>query len=133
MVFYIHELADYLKSSFNVGHRIRFDIYVEAVILHVSQAVPLGLILNEAITNAIKHAFPQEGSGMITIRLEHKRNDLFSLTIADNGIGMAPGVEGQNDRSLGMSLMKGLSDDIGARFEIRRQAGTTIVVEFRYE
>ena len=132
IVFYIHELVDYLKSSFNTGHRIRFDIQVEAVILNMSQAVPLGLILNEAITNAIKHAFPQ-GTGMITIRLEHKNTDLFSLTIADNGIGMAPGVERQGDQSLGMSLMKGLSQDIGARFEISRQAGTTIIVEFRCE
>jgi two-component system, sensor histidine kinase PdtaS len=133
MALYIHELADYLSDSFNLGHRIRFDIHAEALILHVTQAVPLGLILNEAITNAIKHAFPHDASGIITIRLEHAANDLFSLTIADNGIGMAPGVERHNDRSLGMSLMKGLSEDIGASFDIHRRAGTTIEVKFRYE
>jgi len=133
MAFYIHELADYLRDSFNIGHRIRFDIHAEALILHMAQAVPLGLILNEAITNAIKHAFPREAPGIIAIRLVHSSNDLFSLTIADNGIGMAPGVERHGDRSLGMSLMKGLSEDIGASFAIHRGAGTTIEVKFKYE
>jgi len=133
MAFYIHELADYLRNSFNTGHRIRFDIHAEALVLHMAQAVPLGLILNEAITNAIKHAFPHNAAGTVTIRLTHAANDLFSLTIADNGVGMAPGVERHSDRSLGMSLMKGLSGDVGGSFQVHRGAGTTIEVKFRYE
>ena len=57
---YIRELVSYLADSFNTGQRIRFEFDVEPLELDVSQAVPLGLILNEAITNSIKYAFPMK-------------------------------------------------------------------------
>ncbi|MBT1707611.1 sensor histidine kinase [Fulvivirgaceae bacterium PWU5] len=130
MAFYIHELVEYLRDSFNTRHRIRFEMNVEPVELTIAQAVPLGLILNEAITNAIKYAFPENRNGVITICMKQEAKDHFSLRIADNGIGLPPDFNRESKSSLGMSLMQGLSDDIGARFEIQNDGGTAIAIRF---
>ncbi|HJY13883.1 MAG TPA: sensor histidine kinase, partial [Flavobacterium sp.] len=84
---YIKELVEYLKESFNTGQRIRFEINVAPLELDVAQAVPLGLILNEAITNSIKYAFPDDRNGMVYIKLESTADKRYLLAISDNGIG----------------------------------------------
>jgi two-component system, sensor histidine kinase PdtaS len=130
MAFYIRELVEYLRDSFNTKHRIRFEMNLESVKLDIAHAVPLGLILNEAITNAIKYAFPENKNGVITISMKHETNDHFSLTISDNGVGLPPDFDSEHADSLGMSLMQGLSEDIGARFGIQRDNGTVITIQF---
>ncbi len=86
---YIKELVEYLKESFSLGQRIRFEIKVDPLELDVAQAVPLGLILNEAITNSIKYAFPNDRTGMIYVTLEATTDNSYLLIISDNGIGIA--------------------------------------------
>src|SRR5690606_19095917 len=66
---YSRELVSYLSECFNTGQRVRFDLNVDKLELDVGQAVPLGLILNEAITNSIKYAFPNSREGVIFISL----------------------------------------------------------------
>jgi two-component sensor histidine kinase len=130
---YIKELAEYLKESFSLGQRIRFEIKVEPLELDVAQAVPLGLILNEAITNSIKYAFPEDRTGMIYVTLEKTTGNYYLLTIADNGIGFDPGVSSERKNSFGMSLIKGLSDDLEGKYSIENQNGTVIKIEFLSE
>lgn len=69
MADYIREMVTFLKDSFDSTNHIAFKTEVEKLELDVAQAVPLGLILNKAITNAIKHAFPDQRVGEITIKL----------------------------------------------------------------
>jgi len=129
---YISELVDYLKDSFNLGLRVHFQLNVEDIDMDVSQAVPIGLILNEAITNAIKYAFP-DGHGRISVSLQHVREDVFTLTIADNGIGLPSDIEAKKQESLGMRLMQGLSDDLEGNFKLFSENGTVISLEFVYQ
>lgn len=84
---YIKELVEYLRESFSLEQRIRFDVKIDPLELDVAHAVPLGLILNEAITNSIKYVFPEDRTGMIYITLETKAENQYLLTISDNGIG----------------------------------------------
>ena len=130
---YIRELVLYLKDSFDAGKRIRFDLNIEPLELDVSQAVPLGLILNEAITNSIKYAFPGNMEGVITISLSNTNLDNYLLTISDNGIGMPVHVKDKKPGSLGMSLMKGLSEDIDGTFSIENNNGTIIKISFVHD
>lgn len=130
---YIKELAEYLKESFNLGQRIRFEIKAEPLELDVAQAVPLGLILNEAITNSIKYAFPNYSIGMIYVSVEKTTGNYYLLTIADNGIGFDAAISSKRKNSFGMSLIKGLSDDLDAKLLIENQNGTTIKIEFLSE
>jgi two-component sensor histidine kinase len=127
--FYIRELVSYLTDSFNVGQRIRFELAIDPVEMDVSQAVPLGLILNEAITNSIKHAFPGGRDGVIAISLLNTSAYHYLLCISDNGIGI-PANYNKRTSSLGMSLMKGLSEDLDGNFSIENHNGTTIKITF---
>ncbi|HEU5167888.1 MAG TPA: sensor histidine kinase, partial [Chitinophagaceae bacterium] len=131
MSLYIRELVSYLKESFDSGQRIRFDLNIEPFEMDVSQAVPLGLILNEAITNSLKYAFPDKRSGLISISLLNTSSNRYLLTITDDGVGMPSTIK--KTGSLGMSLMKGLSEDLDGNFSIVNNNGTAINISFIYE
>lgn len=130
---YIKELVEYLKESFSLGQRIRFEVKVDPVELDVAHAVPLGLILNEAITNSIKYAFPEERTGMIYITLETIAENQYILTIADNGIGFDTSLKDKKGNSFGMMLIRGLSDDLEAKLTIENNNGTVLKIEFSQE
>lgn len=133
MSVYIYELATYLADSFNTGQRIRFEYDIEPVEMDVSQAVPLGLILNEAITNAIKYAFPDGRKGIIAIALSLIESGQCRLIISDNGIGIPFDFKNRKTGSLGMSLMEGLSEDLAGNLSVENRQGTTIGLSFEYE
>ncbi|RKR04814.1 two-component sensor histidine kinase [Flavobacterium sp. 90] len=130
---YIRELVEYLRESFNLGQRIRFEIKVDTLELDVAQAIPLGLILNEAITNSIKYAFPDDRSGMIYVTLEATSNNYYLLTILDNGIGIDVDFSSKKINSFGLSLIKGLSADLDAKFTMENHNGTVLKIEFLAE
>ncbi|MFT3822656.1 MAG: tetratricopeptide repeat protein [Chitinophagaceae bacterium] len=131
MSFYIPDLIQYLRDSFDVRQRIRFRASVDKILLDVSQAIPVGLILNEAITNAIKYAFPGNSAGEIEIKMKRDDEDRIMLSIADNGVGLPTGMNHDNTNSLGMKLMKGLSEDIHASFTVECSQGTRIIIGFK--
>jgi two-component sensor histidine kinase len=130
---YIRELASYLHDSFNTGQRVHFEYNIIPLELDVSQAVPLGLILNEAITNSIKYAFPDNRDGVITISLSNTAPDYFLLSISDNGVGMPAHFTSKKPGSLGMSLMAGLSEDLDGKFTIENNNGTVISISFVHD
>jgi len=130
MQWYIHELVSYMRECFDTDRRMEFKLDNDKVELDVAQAVPLGLILNEAISNAIKYAFPQNKKGIIYISLKKLDNDKCQLRISDNGIGLPPEFELENSQSLGMSLMLGLSDQIDGTFNLETSNGLTINIIF---
>jgi len=130
MSFYIRELVSYLSESFNTGQRIRFEFNVEALEMDVSQAVPLGLIMNEAITNSIKYAFPEGRNGLISISLSNTAPNRGLLSISDNGVGIPPHLNIIKPGSLGMSLIAGLSEDLDGKFSIESNNGTTVRISF---
>ena len=130
---YIKELVEYLKDSFSLAQRIRFEIKVAPLELDVAQAIPLGLILNEAITNSIKYAFPNDRTGMIYITIEATTENRYLLTISDNGIGAETDFTDTKANSFGMSLIKGLSDDLEAKFTMENNNGTVLKIEFSQE
>ena len=129
MSVYIRELVGYLKDSFKTDNTIYFNLEVESVELDVATAIPLGLILNEAITNSIKYAFGEAG-GEVTLQLI-KKESFYLLTIADNGIGISTDFQKATPvTSLGMTLMKGLCKEISAEFQIKADKGTNITIKF---
>lgn len=130
MSWYIKELVGYLRDCFETEKKIDYKLDTESVELDVSQSVPLGLILNEAISNAIKYAFPNDGKGTILIQLKNKENNHYQLIISDNGVGIPADFEIENRDSLGMNLMLGLSEQIDGNFEIKNENGLTIIINF---
>ncbi|SDE02007.1 Two-component sensor histidine kinase, contains HisKA and HATPase domains [Mucilaginibacter pineti] len=130
---YIEEQISYLKDSFDLDNRIHFEKRVDNIELDVAQAVPLGLIFNEAITNAIKYAYSDNETGVIKIELIQKENKLNALTITDYGKGLPVDFDFEKIRSLGINLMKGLSKQLGGKLEINNMNGVSISLSFKTE
>lgn len=126
------EMIEYLKDSFQLSNKIRFITDLTDITLDVGSAVPLGLILNEIMTNAIRYAFPT-GIGVIEIRAHIDSNSNFRLTVSDNGKGLPRDVEWEDSPSLGMRLIKGLSKELNASLDIESSGnGTNISIVFVY-
>lgn len=130
MSIYLQELIQYLRESFETRQRVRFQVQIEQVELDVTRAIPLGLILNEAVTNALKHAFPNNRTGLILLSLTRQADNQILLSVADNGIGLPTDFDNVRTNSLGMKLMKGLSREINAQLCIESKEGTLIKVAF---
>ena len=130
MQVYIAELIDYLIDSFEAAKKVRFKVEVAPIDLNATQAVPVGLILNEAITNALKYAFPAGENGHITVTLE-KVMDRIELSVADNGVGLPKDLEKKTANSLGIKLMKGLCRELNGTFALRGEKGTVVAVSFK--
>jgi two-component system, sensor histidine kinase PdtaS len=124
---YLPEFIGYLNASFNTSGQIRFNQHVEPIKLDVSQAIPLALIINEAVTNSIKYAFSMKKTGLITIAL-YRSGRKKILEIADDGIGLPPDIYKLQANSLGFKLMKGLTEDMNAEISFRSEQGTKIMV-----
>ena len=133
MLVYIEELVEYLRDSFDANDRVDFNTKIDFIELDVAQAVPVGLILNEAITNSIKSAFVGRERGIITIVMEWLDEDELSLVISDNGVGLASDFSVEKTKTLGMSMMSGLSRQLGGTFVIENRDGLTITIIFKVE
>ncbi|SFN30253.1 Two-component sensor histidine kinase, contains HisKA and HATPase domains [Chitinophaga sp. YR627] len=121
---YIFELAIYLQDSFDTRGKIAFMMDIERLMLDVSQAVPLGLILNEAITNAIKYAFKErQEDAKINISFRQQEQQGLLLSISDNGAGLPPDFDLSTSSSLGMNLMQGLTRQLGGTMECKNKEG----------
>jgi two-component system, sensor histidine kinase PdtaS len=127
---YISELVDYLKESFNPGNRVIFKLSIEPVVLNLSVAVPFALILNEAISNSLKHGFPDRREGTIIVELRSLGGQTKVLKVADDGVGIPPSVDERNPNSFGLRLIRGFTSDISGTLKIERSGGTSIVIVF---
>jgi two-component sensor histidine kinase len=105
---YVRDLVAYLNDSFGSEKPIHFGLDIDAIDLDVSQAIPVGLILNEAIVNSIKHAFTEQNSGAIEVRMKMPPDGQILLEIRDNGKGLPADFDLSANRSMGMRLIKGL-------------------------
>ena len=126
---YLREFLLFLQEGFDLEIRnIRVAHEMINISLPLNLAMPLALIVNEALTNAAKYAFEGRNSGEIRLSL-NKDEQSYIMTISDNGIGMPhPGVSTR--RSLGMELMHGLCADIGAAISFEVNSGTRIKIAF---
>jgi two-component sensor histidine kinase len=129
---YILELVDYLKSSFDPQLPICFNLDIANIDFPLSHSIPIALILNEAIVNAIKYAFPGGRKGEISIALTTTSPQHFKMSIRDDGVGLPADLSLTDNASLGMTLMQGLSDDIGASFRMINNGGTWVELDFSF-
>jgi two-component sensor histidine kinase len=127
---YIEELVDYLQDSYADSHRVDFNLFIGKIELDVNMAVPLGLIINEAITNAFKYAFPGERFGAVHVGLVQISDTSYELTVEDDGVGFPESFNPSQSRSLGMTLMHGFSAQLGADLRIEGGKGVKISLTF---
>jgi two-component sensor histidine kinase len=125
---YIKELVDAIYQTFEDDrNNIRIDYHMHPVKMGIRQVIPCGLLINELVVNAFKHAFKDTSNGLLQIKLE-KIGDIVKIKIADNGRGMP--ADDKTD-SLGLLLVQTFVDQLGATMEIEQNHGTIITVQFK--
>ncbi|KIC95475.1 sensor histidine kinase [Flavihumibacter solisilvae] len=128
---YLPELTQHLQEAFAIKDRIRFVLDIAPIELDVSQAVPVGLIVNETVTNSIRYAFNgMADNATISIQFTKGTDGMLQLTIADNGRGLPHGSE-MKVSGLGLKLVKGLAEDIDGHAQIESIEGTRIIIRFK--
>jgi two-component sensor histidine kinase len=126
---YISNLCKEIIYSHPLHDKIKFVEEIEDLDTDITRAVPIGLIVNEAITNSLKHAFNQNSaSPVITMRLA-KQFDTISLKIRDNGPGF-PETKKGNDRALGLSLIESLTDQLDGKLHLLSEEGAIVKIVF---
>lgn len=125
---YLSDLvSELVKSYSSLGTEIKVEKTLAPVRIELTRAVPIGLIVNEALTNSLKHAFNETiKNPTITISLKKENKSIF-LTISDNGVGFNYPVE--NKTVLGLSLINSLAQQIDAKTNFQTQNGTVIQLE----
>ena len=89
------------------------------------------MILNELLSNCLKHAFPLGRNGEISVRLDRQQDGKLCLRVSDNGVGLPKNVNLWNARSLGLRLVRILSEQMGAELNIRSEGGTCMELVFQ--
>ncbi len=125
---YFINLSDSILDSFGANKRVQVECAMNALNVDVDTAVPLGLIVNELLTNTIKYAFPDGRSGKVQIKLEQKSNGILQMQISDNGIGKGGAVNGTG---FGGQLISLLTQQLGGTMKEENNNGTHIFFEFK--
>lgn len=128
---YIENLCTNLYNTYTIDKdRIKLELGIDELNLDVDDVVPIGLIINELITNSLKYAFPNENSGTISISLK-RVNEKLKLTVEDDGIGIEDLEGSKNKKSLGFGLVNAFSDKLRADLDIASSGkGTQISMIF---
>lgn len=127
---YFHSLATTLFSYYKVPEgRVQLHIAMENLTTDLDTVVPLGLIVNEIISNSLKHAFPQERTGIISITGTYKGRMLV-IRVMDNGIGISPAVNPEVDTTLGFKIVRMLTDQLNGTVAINHTEGTQFTITF---
>ena len=125
---YFDQLIHRLFNSYNVSpQRIKLETQIDNIQLDVDTLIPLGLITNELVSNALKHAFPSERSGLLKISLREEQQQLV-LEVTDDGIGFNERPEVAIKSSFGYRLINAFKNKLKAELEIKNQDGSQIIL-----
>ncbi|MCB0765593.1 MAG: PAS domain S-box protein, partial [Flavobacteriales bacterium] len=129
MATYIDGLSRNLVMSYSITGNISLERDLKRVELVLDQAIPCGLILNELISNAFKHAYPDGRSGTVLIGL-NLEGDTVSISVADDGVGLPEGFSTKNDGNLGLELVRTLVGQLDGKLEVKAGAGVAYLLTF---
>ena len=128
---FLDSLAPTLISSYGVGSdRVTLTLNAIEVQLPINAAIPCGLVVNELISNALKHAFPGDARGDIAVDLSSDSPTTVMLAVSDNGIGIPDGFDLSQTATLGLQLVTMLADQLGGELEVQRRNPTRFKLRF---
>ncbi|MEG3225288.1 MAG: hypothetical protein BME94_07180 [Methanobacteriales archaeon Met13] len=112
--------------------RINLQIDVEEVMLDINTSIPLGLIVNELISNSLKHAFPEGTEGYIKVKF-YQKDDEYVLEVTDNGVGLPEDLDLSQTNSLGMQIINSLTEQVNGEWEVIRSPVAAFRITFPEE
>ena len=132
MAGYIGEFVNYIYKGIYKGASVRLALELSPLQLDVAKAIPLALLLNEAITNVFKYAFSDPVPGRVnTLKITMRPvGELIEIMVKDNGKGLPPDFDPDNSASLGVYLMRSLTDQLDGGFTMTNDDGATVTIIF---
>jgi two-component sensor histidine kinase len=128
---YVRDLVDHLlQTYYTVTGKVALVVDVEDIALGIDQAISCGLILNELVSNALQHAFPDGRGGEVRVAM-HPDSRRLRLVVSDNGIGLPEDMDIKQAKSLGLQLVSALVQQLEATLRIGRRNGTTFSILLR--
>ncbi|PTQ91057.1 sensor histidine kinase [Agitococcus lubricus] len=125
---YLRDLVKQLQHAGSIdSRRISISLAIDDIRMGIDTAIPLGLLINELVTNSLKHAFPEGRMGHISIRVEQQKEGML-LTIKDDGIGLPPDFVLERTRSMGLKLTRSLAKQLNGTVTMHSVKGTEVVV-----
>jgi PAS domain S-box-containing protein len=129
---YLDNLANRLLHSYQVdSDRVRLNLHSEQVFLNINTAIPCGLIVNELISNALKHAFPNGRRGEVAVELRRNESGEFLLRVSDDGVGFPKALDFRRTETLGMQIVVTLVDQIDGTIEMGESGRTEFLIRFK--
>jgi PAS domain S-box-containing protein len=129
---YVKSLFEPLAEAFNKDLPINFVVDSDHFMLDINRAVPLGLILNELLTNSLKHAFSSSESAQIFVKIRTDMNKV-AVTVADNGAGLPPHINLFNSNSFGFKIVRLLVEQIEGQIRVQNLNGAVFEITLPYE
>lgn len=127
---YLKVLLDRLMQDYHGNiSQIDLDLDVGEIELNIETSIPCGLIINELVSNTLKHAFPPGRRGKITVKM-HLENNEYTLIVGDNGLGQVKELDLKNKTTLGLQLVSSLVDQLDGNIEILKEKGTVYKITF---
>ena len=128
---YIRNLGRHLFMSYGINSTaIDLDVSVEDVFLDINTSIPCGLIINELISNSLKHAFSGREQGKIRVVLQSERNGKYKLLVSDDGVGLPKGLDVTQTESLGLQLVTMLVEQLQGTLNLDNNEGTSFEIVF---
>ncbi len=128
---YVRQLADDLYHAYKVSHdEIVLDVDVDVPRMSIDMAIPCGLLINELMSNALKHAFADATEGRLRVALRRIADNTHVLSVADTGAGFPAGVDFRDTLSFGLQLVNTLVKQLNGEIELKTDRGTEFTVTF---
>lgn len=129
---YLNDLVPTLSDSYiNNDHKVKLELTLETIWLNIETANPCGLIVNELLSNAFQHAFPDYSEGKVGVQLFQNRDHQITLIVKDNGIGLPKNFDPKQVKSLGMELVLTLIEQIRGKLVIANKNGASFQITFQ--
>jgi two-component sensor histidine kinase len=126
---YLQFLTRQILQFYNIQHyQVGISVTMDEILTDIDTVTPLGLIVNELVSNSLKHAFPDGRRGLVTITCRSEGTDGIGIVYHDDGIGLPPGLDWKHTESLGLRLVTSLVDQLNGTIETGSGEGTTFVI-----
>ncbi|MBD3415054.1 MAG: PAS domain S-box protein [Candidatus Aminicenantes bacterium] len=128
---YVKKMTTHLYASHRtLSDRVNLSVDIDQIFLDVNRAIPAGLIINELVSNAFTHGFPEKKKGSVSIKIKAEGKDSYSLEVADTGVGLPKSYDWKNPITLGLKLVTDLVKQIDGTLTISQKKGTVVRIKF---
>jgi len=128
---YVEDLSNNLFVVYDVNpDNITLQMNIEDVRIGLDNAVPCGLILNELLTNSLKHAFEDTAAGELMVEIKRYKSDKIQMIVSDNGCGIPHNIDIETADTMGMRIVNALVDQLDGTMEVHNSGGTAFIINF---